>query len=487
MAMRFLTVAVLFYLPICLPTVVAAVEPPVDPEADAITSARQLASLLEKRWPVESIKHFCTPETRFDPFDWNLPAWQGEIWHGFMHVPQESEIGKVYWYALVKDGHPDRISINVIGQNDHWHLETLLKMKEVFEPIDARRAIQFRVKTAIATAVSSSGWGAIREQGEIDDWRFFIETASSDGIDDKDTFEYAPNENTIPVKYIRQVRSEFFGRADSELAVVLGKDATPIEFYVDKKKDECLAKIYSLFAAKYSTWLNTLVYGYETSSPNANTSWFEHLEALGISEDCAQYLDKQPLEAGAFPENKGRPHSLSQEISQPDYTAWNKVAKGMTEAEVFAILGAPQYKETRHTGGYIWHYGTVVHKSQVMPEPYEFRIWLVMGRVDGIDDPFDGHFSSDGSPSTPVLIHPQDGEEFSNFPRFVDLRWYPSSGEYPMRYEIEANCGVTEKTTTEPYASLIGCGMNTVSWRVRAVNAKGKSEWSESRKFECLR
>jgi hypothetical protein len=56
-----------------------------------------------------------------------------------------------------------------------------------------------------------------------------------------------------------------------------------------------------------------------------------------------------------------------------------------------------------------------------------------------------------------------------------------------MRYEIEANCGVAEKTTSEPYASLIGCGMNTVSWRVRAVNAKGKSEWSESRKFECLR
>jgi hypothetical protein len=273
-----------------------------------------------------------------------------------------------------------------------------------------------------------------------------------------------------------------------ELVTVLGKDATPNDFSLDGKKDEYMQRLYSTFAASYSRWLNTLVYGYETASPNPNMSWGEHLEALGLEEASIQYLSKQPLAASVLPLMKGKHREASNRLSQPDYRAWQKIAKGMTEAEVFSILGPPEEKDMLHIiGGYIWHYGTVVPKSQVMPEPYEFRIRFLLGRVDFRDDPFGGHFSENGLPTTPRLIHPADGEVFTHYPRFVDLRWHPSSGQYPMHYEIDIDYAVSEKTTTDPYVSARVSGANTVTWRVRAVNAKGKSEWSEARSFKSER
>ena len=36
---------------------------------------------------------------------------------------------------------------------------------------------------------------------------------------------------------------------------------------------------------------------------------------------------------------------------------------------------------------------------------------------------------------------PDDGVKLRHYPRFLDFRWYPSSGEYPMSYTVEVEYG----------------------------------------------
>jgi hypothetical protein len=450
---------------------------------------------------MENIKCFCIPETRFNPGsnDWNLPAWQGVVWHGFIHAAAENAIGKVYWYALVKNAEPDRISINVIRGNDHWHLETVQKRPDIFTPLSAKEVLQRRLVTAVSSSIEAYRWGALPEQKRNGKPEEGWELHSAFSWYFKDTFADDPA-GVRPTRLTRRILSP--DNASHELVVSLGKDALPEAFLLDGKKDEYMRRLYATFTTNYSSWLRTLVYGYERASPNADMSWEEHLEALGLGEESIRYLSAKPLAAGVLPPSKGKRHQPSQGPSQPDYRAWKKIAKGMTEVEVFNILGPPQVKEWRHMiGGYKWHYGTVVPKSQVVPQAYEFQLWFLFGRVDVKEDPFNGRFSETGLPSKPELIHPADGEVFAHYPRFVDLRWYPCSGEYPLHYEIKCEGGggddpfgggasayaVAAKTTTEPYAAATVCGMGTVTWRVRAVNAKGKSEWSEPRSFKCER
>ena len=173
-------------------------------------------------------------------------------------------------------------------------------------------------------------------------------------------------------------------------------------------------------------------------------------------------------------------------VEQPDYVAWQAVANGMPELKVLSILGEPVWKEGLNLGpnaGYYWNYGTVVPQSAIFPSAYEFRVWFIEGKVFQTEDPFDGHFSTNGLPTTPTLIYPQDGTVFSHYPRLVDLRWYPSSGHYPMKYKVEISVASEEETTVPFVTSTIG-GANSVRWRVKAINKLGESLWSEYRSFE---
>jgi hypothetical protein len=466
------------------PSFLLAGEPAAKQGVESITRADQLARLLEARWTVEAITCFCVSETRFNPSDWNLPAWQGDVWHGFLHISAEPEIGKVYWYALVKNGCADRVSVNVIKNSDHWHLETIWHMSEVFDRLDTKEARRRRIVVALDNAVNAYRWGALpEERGEAE---FSAHFGLFRADYPKDSFEYAAD-GISPTRYTRRAKITF-PDTDHEFVAVLDKNAAPQEFMLDGRKDEYMQRLYSTFVTNYSRWLNMLVYGYETASPNTHMPWDDHLEALGVDEASVQHLSEHPLAAGVLPATNGKRRSPAKDVSQPSYEAWKKISKGISETEVFSILGPPQEKDMRHLiGGYTWHYGTVVPKSQVMPEPYEFLVWFLMGRVSGTEDPFDGHFSADSLPTTPILIHPQDGEVFAHYPRFVDLRWYPSSGQYPMRYEIEIDNALAEKATTEPYVSARVSGVTTVRWRVRAVNTKGTSDWSELRTFESKR
>jgi hypothetical protein len=165
----------------------------------------------------------------------------------------------------------------------------------------------------------------------------------------------------------------------------------------------------------------------------------------------------------------------------------------MTEAQVLDILGPPIEQWGPNSDdpkeGYSKTYGIVVHSSEKVPKDLAFVLWFRNGKVFGKDDPFNGVFSTDGKPTIPVLIYPRNGQVFDHYPRIVDFRWYPSSGKYPMRYEVQAmgkewsDQGQGTKNYTyrvaEPhYVRSLG-GAGDWRWRVKAVNDLGESEWSE--------
>jgi hypothetical protein len=454
---------------------------------DKVKSADELASLLDKRWTVSNIEAFCIPETRHCPAEANLSPGSGEMWHGFLHTSAESRIGKVYWYAPIEDGRVSRISLNVVKNNDHWHLETVSRASDLFRPLDTRQVIQRRVVVAIINSISTYPCtDRAQKRGWDKDWDIRYSLFRGDFVrDTRELFEYGPDNDQHPIGYTRRARLDRQQEPLHEFVATLGNDSTPKEFLLDGKKDEYMDRVYSAYVRDYPGWVGTLIYGYEGASANSAMLWDEHLEALGLSEDNIRFMVKQPLHAGVMPLTRERRYPSLDAVTQPDYRSWRKVARGMTEAEVFRILGPPQKKDIRQFGWYIWYYGTVVPNSQVIPEGYEFRIWFSAGRVGSKKDPFGGHFSRDGLPTPPEPIFPQDQATFSHYPAFIDLRWSPSSGKYPIQYEIDLSYASTMATAAEPYLSTrIPSGVKTARWRVRGVNARGKSDWSEWRRFE---
>lgn len=199
---------------------------------------------------------------------------------------------------------------------------------------------------------------------------------------------------------------------------------------------------------------------------------------------------------------------------------------GMTESEVLELLGPPIKRVTKESviasmgvdlsEGFVpeflrspditlvfpWTYGRIKFDSPVMPGEYDFQVGFVKGKVDSIDDPFDGQLSPDGVPTTPVPIVPQDKTVFAHYPRFVDLRWTLSSGEYPMTYDVAIESAVDDIDVSHvelrpfkfdadeslhtpiPYTTINYYGASTGRWRVRAKNRLGASAWSPYRYFQ---
>jgi hypothetical protein len=210
---------------------------------------------------------------------------------------------------------------------------------------------------------------------------------------------------------------------------------------------------------------------------------------------------------------------------QPPYDRWERVEEGMSENEVLTLLGPPLVRDTResliraemkelgmgHTEAtallfgipnvthvFQWTYGRLSFESPAVPDAYEFYLLLTNGRVSWKQDPFDGRLSRNGRPTAPVLISPQDGTTFGHYPRFVDLRWAPSSGIYPVEYVIELSSGdefVDQLGADQidwdaellrsriPFTTTSFCGAQPGRWRVRGKNGLGTGEWSEYREF----
>jgi len=185
------------------------------------------------------------------------------------------------------------------------------------------------------------------------------------------------------------------------------------------------------------------------------------------------------------------------EAVQPDYVKWESVKVGMTEEELKNLLGKP-LANAGDSPGLI--FGRIKFASPSMPDSFDFYVLIHEGKVLETGHPFGGDLSTNGKPTTPVLIYPQDRSKFDHFPRFVDLRWYPSSGKYPMRYAVEVESGnykvdgngrravvynnEVEITSELPYAAFAFGGKNPGRWRVKAKNALGESNWSEWRLFQ---
>ena len=181
---------------------------------------------------------------------------------------------------------------------------------------------------------------------------------------------------------------------------------------------------------------------------------------------------------------------------QPNYDAWDQITVGMAEAEVEAILGAPLEKQERldlPRFSYMWTYGELRFDTPSMPSAFYFLISFQQGQVFDKSDPFDGGLSCDGRPSTPRLTLPRDDAVCYHYPRFVDLRWQPSSAEYPLEYMVEvgvensafgANLYVPTLHYSEiPYLAIAFSGKNKGRWRVKARNHIGESDWTPYRHF----
>jgi len=96
----------------------------------SISSPAELTALLEKRWPLASIRRFCINERRH----WN--GWQNLVtgfhrpgctapatWNGVLYEGQRTGFDKISWYGDACDGTAETYSLGVKRGNDFWLLE----------------------------------------------------------------------------------------------------------------------------------------------------------------------------------------------------------------------------------------------------------------------------------------------------------------------------------------------------------------------------
>jgi hypothetical protein len=220
------------------------------------------------------------------------------------------------------------------------------------------------------------------------------------------------------------------------------------------------------------------------------------LIALFVPIGVAIFGRAQTANPDSVPRKRAKPFHPT----QPDYTKWQSITPGMDESDVIARLGEPLAKpdpfDRTSNVLYNWEYGYLAPKSRVFPRPLVFTIRFLQGKVFCLEDPFNGTFSPDGTPTVPEPIWPENPPIFPHYPRWIDLRWYPSSGEYPMRYEVEiaelkfdgnpevADGWITQVQASDiPYLAAEFDGMGLGRWRVRAINDKGIGEWSDYHLF----
>lgn len=233
-------------------------------------------------------------------------------------------------------------------------------------------------------------------------------------------------------------------------------------------------------------------------------------------------------------------------VVQPDRAKWQQLQVGMTEDEVTALLGNPYRKNARPTADttpnvrqlYSWYYGEISFQSFTTKGAYDYTATFHEGRVKEINDPWKGKLSPDGQPTVPELVMPAAGQTLHHYPRFLDFRWHPSAGVYPMEYEVVIQVlsvdqdesehyenyiqktvdsnraqwqadGMTPKAmedlaasfaqglregegvqqtfqfrTHDIYLPFTWVGANTGRWRIRGTNEKGASEWTAWRYFK---
>lgn len=180
-----------------------------------------------------------------------------------------------------------------------------------------------------------------------------------------------------------------------------------------------------------------------------------------------------------------------EDIVMPSFDAWAGVTNGMTEAHVLEVLGEPKSRLDLQSAsvGY-WKYGWLHFHSDSLPTPMTIGLHMKNGKVSRKDDPFEGAITIGGHPTIPRQITPANDQLLGYFPRFLDLRWTPSAGNYPIAYTVQIDIHskdgwslLKQPKSKMPYCSLDFAGMGKGRWRVRAENSVGESEWSNYRYF----
>jgi hypothetical protein len=184
---------------------------------------------------------------------------------------------------------------------------------------------------------------------------------------------------------------------------------------------------------------------------------------------------------------------------QPNYRKWRAVRVGMSRADVAELLGEAltgreQRPITFRDKNYP-AYGFISYPAL----PNKWAMLFVLGfdkndRVWWKSDPFGGSpLSRSGKPSKPQIIAPRTGSSFDHYPRLLDVRWFPSSGVYPIVYELELGlsmpggdqyrANIDPHRYGQPYALLSFPGAQPGRVRVRGRNARGVGAWSEYVEF----
>ena len=202
------------------------------------------------------------------------------------------------------------------------------------------------------------------------------------------------------------------------------------------------------------------------------------------------------------PSNPERTHP-----AHPSFESWSRVTVGMSEGEVIKILGKPldgsswdDYKALPNSENaqYQWSYGSLYARSDSHPFSSDFDVVFRKGLVVRLSDLFGGSpVRSSGRPQAPKLFIPANNSTFEHFPRILDLRWWASSGNLPITYEVSVEVkypngewGIEkdlQQRADSLHIAMIFPGANEGRWRVRGLNQDGAGDWSDYSGFKFTR
>ena len=142
----------------------------------------------------------------------------------------------------------------------------------------------------------------------------------------------------------------------------------------------------------------------------------------------------------------------------------------------------------------MFDFGYLYREGLHFPDAPTYHVHFENGFVTNWHTPMGDNDMAGGVPSVPTPSLPQDNSRFTHSPRIVDLRWRLSTGDYPIKYEVQFKSVDEANPDRETIGELLSSdvpylavrapsGWSKHMWRVRAANAGGMSDWSAWQTF----